>query len=151
MKGTVEANKIHLHFVKTLRSSIDIGNDFVNHDGREFDLAFGNDTGINLDAKKIIFTFNILIEFKNENIENSAKASFDIQYLFEVDNLDELSNVHEDGTPIVDGSLTLTLAGIAYSTSRGLVYNLTDQSLLGGIIIPVVDPMSLLKPEDEAK
>jgi hypothetical protein len=144
MKGQVEAEKINLLFVKSLKSNIEIGSKFNRKDGQEYQLSIGQETGLNLDEKKIIFTLKVLIEFPSDIQDKTAKAEFVIQFLFEVENLNDLSNINDDGTPVVLGELSVTLTGIAYSTSRGIILNSTDQSEIGGVLLPVINPMNLL-------
>ena len=50
----------------------------------------------------------------------------------------------------VDGMLGTWLSAIAYSTMRGIILQETQNTLLKGIIIPVVDPKRLLTEENES-
>lgn len=145
MKGQVEAEKINLLFVKTLKSNIEVGPNFIKKEGQEYQLSIGQDTGVNIEEKKIIFNLKVLIEFPDKNEESSARAQFVLQFLFEIENLDDLSKLSEDDSTIVSGELSLTLAGIAYSTSRGIILTTTEQSVIKGILLPVINPMNLLK------
>lgn len=143
MNGKVDANKINLLFVKTLKSNIEVGANFIKKEGQKNQLSLGQDTGLNLDEKKIVFTLKVLIDFPDKNKEVCARAEFVLQFLFEVENLESLTQVKEDGTTVVSGELSVTLAGIAYSTARGIILNTTEQSTIKGILLPVINPINL--------
>jgi len=44
--------------------------------------------------------------------------------------------------------LAATLLGIAYSTSRGIIVEKTQNTFLGGIILPCIDPYKVLMEEE---
>ncbi|WP_417265064.1 hypothetical protein [Brumimicrobium sp.] len=143
MKAKVDAKKINLLFVKTLKSNIEVGSNFIKKEGQEYHLSLGQESGLNLDEKKVAFTLKVLIEFPNSIKDAKAQAEFVLQFLFEVKNLDELAKVEDDGAITVSGELSLTLAGIAYSTARGIILNTTEQSTIRGILLPVISPAKL--------
>lgn len=51
----------------------------------------------------------------------------------------------------VDIGLAASLVGLAYSTARGIILERTSGTILNGIIIPVIDPMKLLKGQSSDK
>lgn len=143
MKAKVNADKINLLFVKTLKSNIEVGSNFIKKEGQEYQLSLGQDTGLNLDEKKIVFTLKVLIDFPDKNEGAGARAEFILQFLFEVENLDDFTSQNNEGTTSVSGELSMTLAGIAYSTARGVILNTTEQSTIKGILLPVINPVNL--------
>jgi len=143
MKAKVDADKINLLFVKTLKSNIEVGSNFIKKEGQEYQLSLGQDSGLNLDEKKIVFTLKVLIDFPDKNEGAGARAEFVLQFLFEVENLDDFTSQNEEGTTSVSGELSMTLAGIAYSTARGVILNTTEQSTIKGILLPVINPVNL--------
>jgi hypothetical protein len=143
MKSKVDADKINLLFVKTLKSNIEVGSNFIKKEGQEYHLSLGQESGLNLDEKKIAFTLKVLIEFPNKNEDAKAQAEFVLQFLFEIENLDKLATLDDEGAITVSGELSMTLAGISYSTARGIILNTTEQSTIRGILLPVISPAKL--------
>jgi hypothetical protein len=53
--------------------------------------------------------------------------------------------LEENEKPVFKELFAATLAGISYSTLRGIVFEKTKDSNWGALILPVVDPTILLK------
>jgi len=51
----------------------------------------------------------------------------------------------ESGKTYIDKNIGGTLLGIAYSTARGIVLERTQGSYLGGVVLPVIDPIVAIK------
>lgn len=151
MNGKVNADKINLVNVKILKSNIEAGSSFVKDAPCERSLLFAHDSGVNIDDKNILINLNIKIDFKGTTEEQSAKGEFRIQYLFNVENLDELMQISDSEAPNISGELAATLMGIAYSTSRGIILTSTENSVLGGILLPVVSPVKILENKQKDK
>jgi hypothetical protein len=95
----------------------------------------------------------LISEFSLENDKgiDEIKASFTIQFDFEIENIEDFliystdTEGTEEKTVQVDANLGATLMGIAYSTARGIILTRTGGTALEGIVLPVVDPMTLVK------
>ncbi len=71
-------------------------------------------------------------------------ASIGIEFHFEIENLTE--NILEaDGQLQINANLAATLLGMAYSTSRGIILEKTQNTFLSGVILPCIDPYAILK------
>jgi len=58
-----------------------------------------------------------------------------------VENLDEfLVNKKQEAPVEIDINLMGTLMGIVYSTSRGIIMQRTQGTILNGVILSVIDP-----------
>ncbi|OMP81225.1 hypothetical protein [[Flexibacter] sp. ATCC 35208] len=76
---------------------------------------------------------------------NGISAGYTHEFVFHVDNLEELVEFDEEKKIVVaDGDLGITLAGIAYSTARGIIFDKTQGTLLKGLILPIISPNQLL-------
>jgi hypothetical protein len=75
-----------------------------------------------------------------------VNCEFALEFLFEIENLAELSKMDGNNGLMVDQSLGETLMAIAYSTSRGVILQATQTTMLGGVILPVTAPRDLLIP-----
>lgn len=100
------------------------------------------------DCKIIIST-----EFrkKGEAEESVISANFTIEFDFIVTNLDDFRTVQnpdqseENPIIIIQKDLGLALMSIVYSTARGIIMTRTAGTVLDGIILPVIDPESILE------
>ncbi|MBK6947694.1 MAG: hypothetical protein IPH16_06115 [Haliscomenobacter sp.] len=78
-------------------------------------------------------------------------ASYHLDFVLEVENL-EVFLSREDAEIQVLDILAATLLGLCISTARGILYERTQGTPFEGIILPVVDPMKVLRSVDaEAK
>lgn len=78
-----------------------------------------------------------------------AKAEIAVEYVFVVQNFQELYHMDENDVLQVDQNLTESIKAIAYSTTRGLLMDKFRDTPLDGIILPVIDPRKDL--QDNAK
>lgn len=147
MNGVVDADKIDLLYVKTLKSNIEVGSDFRRDAMSGLSFSFSQDSGVSMDDNNIILNLKISINAVEESEDGFAKGEFYFQFLFNIENLIDLTSVEENGVVNVSGDLATTIMGIAYSTSRGLVLSATEQSVLEGVLLPVVNPSNLIKSE----
>jgi hypothetical protein len=115
----------------------------VKHEGVE--IKIGQNTAFDLERKNIRIRLNIDLEAKkNESEPVGLSGNFVLEFHLHVDNLDEFISSENDKN-LIDGQLGGTLNGIVYSTARGIIYERTATTAFGGILLPVIDPNSLIK------
>ena len=78
--------------------------------------------------------------------EAGTHAAFRIEFLFEVDDLEAHLKNDTDGK-VLSSQLVLTLAGIAYSTARGLVYDRLQGSAMENSLLPVIEASEIFEEE----
>jgi len=141
-----DVNKISIRHVELIGFSISNLNEGVDKDDIE-GYRFENisDSAFNLDVNmaKVELTINIegLLE---DNKSSGASGSFKFDFLFDVENLLELTK--EDGKEDeikVEPILGMTLLGLSYSTARGIILTRSLGTSLEGVILPVVNPASM--------
>jgi hypothetical protein len=140
----IDTNKIHLNKVKIAASYLKEEN--ISTEVKSFRSSFNFSSGYNLEKKRIKNTLSV--EIKAEKLSSPSQtleAGYTMDFIFEVDNLEELSTINEDSSVAISEHLAATLAGICYSTLRGIVLAKTQGTSLNGILLPVLDPYSLLK------
>ncbi|MNK09424.1 hypothetical protein D3C87_273840 [compost metagenome] len=95
-------------------------------------------------ACRVIFT--VVMEKKDENDQILIGATFTIEFDFEIENLNDFRTHSSDvDHPVqIDRNLGVALMGIVYSTARGIVLTRTAGTVLDGIILPVIDPSTIL-------
>jgi len=92
-----------------------------------------------------LFLLGLKAVFKAVEIEDEPECSFRVNFHFEVDNLDDMFTYNDEDVPVFQEVFVATLAGISYSTFRGMIYEKTRDTLWNGLTLPVINPSILLK------
>ena len=71
-----------------------------------------------------------------------AKAVFKLSFLYQVENLIYLTE-YKDGVKKIEGGLAATLAGISYSTARGILLTRFQGTAFRDFILPIVNPRDM--------
>ena len=144
----VDASKIQILDIKTLQGLITT-EDNVNMEllgGHKFE--FNVTTGLN-PAENII-GLKLKVDIQGTDVEGNAigiTGSYTHEIIFSVENLNDFLEVKEvEGTKeyMIDAMLGATLAGIIYSTVRGIIFTRTQGTSLGAVSLPVIDPQGLI-------
>lgn len=106
----------------------------------KFDFNFKATFKYNLDASTIEVKLAVNILYHGKEL--LPVGSIEVDYVYKVLGLNELES---DGNGIIipDTFLT-TLVSLAYSTTRGIILVKGAGTILGGIILPIIDPRKLL-------
>lgn len=109
-----------------------------------FDMAHG--MGFNFEEKLIKLDLSITINAlkKNEEQLAVAQAKFELFFIFEVQNLNELVGQHENDTLTVDPALGSSIIAISYSTARGLLLARTMGTLFSNCIMPIINTQKMM-------
>ena len=147
---TIQPEKILLARLQTLKGAINNEISTADDPVKEYDFKFDASIGVKVEDKVIGVKLSVDIEaLGREKQKLSLAASYTHEFIFIIDNLDEFTDMVENQPePKVDRLMLATLVGIAYSTVRGIVYTRTQGTELKGILMPVIDPKKLLKPEE---
>ena len=143
----IEPEKIHILSIKTLKGKIENNEDSSSSAivGYRYKNALA--IALNLDEKIVGLKHTIYIDTLNKKQEElEIKASYTHEFIFRVDNLQDFVDspeVDEKKAENIDPILLGTLAGIAYSTVRGIIMNRTQGTALNAVILPVIDPKKL--------
>ncbi|MFC3354967.1 hypothetical protein [Sphingobacterium zeae] len=86
---------------------------------------------------KLDISISRLSDIKSEVL---ARASITVEYLFLVENFEELHYIEDNGTFKVNQSLTESIKAIVYSTTRGLLMDRFKDTPFDGFILPIIDP-----------
>ena len=145
-KAELQPEKIHLVDFKIIKGQIESPFDFdpekvISH---PFQVSF--ELGFSFENKLTKTTFSIALQTESEPEQEEAKGYFEFVYVFEVENLSDLTKFnHKNEEEVeVDGNLGAALASIVYSTSRGILMTRFQGTVLQGFILPVIDPTELL-------
>lgn len=123
--------------------NIDVVNTYINDDtfseNLKLDFSVAHNTKHNLkdDSVKIELFINLL---SNEDIG----VKFHIDFYYVIKDLKDQYTLKEDNTPMFSGQFIATLIGISFSTARGLIFQLLQDTKFKEIILPVVSPTKML-------
>lgn len=71
------------------------------------------------------------------------------EIVFKVENMDDfIDQAEKPEDTVMDYMLMATLVGIAYSTVRGIIFTRTQGTSLNTVILPVVDPKKIIRPDE---
>jgi hypothetical protein len=113
---------------------------FLEKDKYYFEINYNFSAGINPSQKKVrvIINYNIST-FLNSNEKIDINGKFEIAYFFSVENLLNTGEEIE-----INPDLASSLANIAYSTSRGIIYTRCQGTILQKLILPVTSTKRLV-------
>lgn len=142
----LKPEKIEIVDFKIIKGQINSPFDFEieKAEGHTFNVDF--ELGFNLDDKLIKASFSINVETKSKqkNVEE-ATGFFSFDYVFYVDNIEELTKLEKDEVVSLHPALGNALASITYSTSRGILMTRFQGTALRNFILPVINPNDLLE------
>lgn len=139
---------IHLEGIKIVKAHFEVDEELMDTDlGMEsFKIDMGSQPGFDLDNKMVRLRLTINMKgIDGSNNEIGVKGNYCIDFVYLIENLDDYISWEENGESFgVDEALAATISGISYSTARGIILDRTQVTEFRGIILPVIDPYSLL-------
>lgn len=139
-KHYIDPAKIHLKRIEELYTDIAILPD--NFQFSSLDTKIAHKSAYNISQNR--FLLGLKVVFKAVDTENQPDCSFRVNFHFEIENIEEMFNYNENDIPEFKEVFVATLAGISYSTLRGMIYEKTINSPWNGILLPVINPTKLL-------
>lgn len=109
--------------------------------GDQFNYNLSNkaDFAFNTEEKLVRVELEIEItKVSEEDRKSSASARVKVEYVYLVENLEELHKIDDNDTLIVDNGLIANLSGISFSTTRGLILQRFRDTSFEGFILPIV-------------
>lgn len=71
-------------------------------------------------------------------------GNYEVDFIFQIDDLKDQYEIIED-KPVFSGLFVSTLLAISYSTLRGMFFEIWKDTVLNGIILPVISVPNLFK------
>lgn len=94
----------------------------------------------------------ILLEAATSDEEvQGLTADYGIEFVFKVDNFSDFVQGNPENGIQIDAMIGGTLVGIAFSTARGILMERLHGTYFGRVILPIVDPVELLKESVEVE
>jgi hypothetical protein len=134
----IVANEIHLKSVEVAQQKMDLAAFKKN---KSHKLNVGHKFLHNLKDERVKLEF--VFAFSDE--EKHELLSFQIDFHFQIDHLQNFYELNESDLPIFKSHLLGTLIGIAFSTARGIIFEKLSNAGVPNVLIPVVSPQQMLK------
>jgi hypothetical protein len=117
------------------------------HTATSIQFGIGIRKFISIQENGIQVRLNVDIKCFDDNKDEftSVKANFTIQFFFNIENLGDYVELKEDDKVNVAPNLTISILNIVYSTSRGIIYTRCLGTIMGEVILPVIDSQTLLE------
>lgn len=113
-----------------------------------FHFEYSFEPAVNSVEKKVRVVFICDIStFTKGNVEININGKFEIAFIFQVENLEELVDDANDSD--FDYDLLLSLNNIAYSTARGIIYTRCQGTILEKLILPILSSQKLVEMLNE--
>ena len=140
----VNPELIDLVSVDILKARIESEFETLSEDSTEFQFTTSFLNGFNIDEKLVRCELEINVDKKNEEGRIIAESNFTISFVYQIENLEEVVEV-KDGGIIFNGAMAATLAGIAFSTTRGILLSRFQGTTFRDFILPIIDPKKMLE------
>lgn len=145
----IDASKIEIVQIKTLKGNIDADENNNAEQIEAYTYEFGLATGLNPDENLVGLKLTIDITAVGKNdVSLNIKGSYTHEVLFKITDLDDFV-VKKENRAVIDVALGSTLIGMAYSTVRGIIFTRTQGTSLGTVILPVINPVDIMKNYSE--
>lgn len=93
----------------------------------------------NFDESLVRANFRLIIKSESDN-EHQAQASFNIVYIFHVENMEEYATPNYEKTEVLlDPLCGSFINSISYSTSRGILLSKLQGTIMQSFILPIVN------------
>lgn len=147
-QNPIDPEKIHLAQIESLEVSIsDLDEPFMINESIE--MKVGHISAHNIEDKRFMLGLDVILRLNARQPEKLARFLY--KFHFTIDNLEQMYNLKEDGTPLFNKQFVATLAGISYSTLRGIIFEKLLNSSWGSVTVPVVNPHKILENWIELK
>lgn len=144
--------KIHLEGVRIMKSHFEVLEQNDQLEITSFAMGFKSEASFDIEEKQNRFRLYVKIKGLNHSQEYiGISGEYHIDFIYYIENLDQFIYWEEnEGVKAgenefsVSQTLGATIAGISYSTSRGIILDRTQSTDFNGILLPVIDPNRLL-------
>jgi hypothetical protein len=144
-KSKIIPEKIHIAQINVIHCHISTGDEYLNNPVKwdNIGISIRKEDAYSFENKGCRFRlFFKCVAMKKER-ELDLNAEIGIEFHFIVENFADFISKEGEHNKI-SLELSSTLLAIAFSTSRGIIVEKTQNTYFRGIILPVVDPVAVL-------
>jgi len=128
-------NKVLKYFLKSIKKEkVFIGNIDIENSQILIGCSLLRPSG----EDDLLINVSVRIINPNDQSENNIFAELTVNFIFEIYGLSKIEN---NGSINLPDDFIISLLGLAYSTSRGILFEMTNNNF----ILPIIDPGILLK------
>lgn len=136
----IDPAKINLLHIEEVKVNL---SDSPSHGEVQITPDIAHISGYNLEEKKYFIGLQLKLTLLDDE-EQESELFFRYNFHFKVENLDKMYTRKEERILSFSRVFVSTLAGISYSTLRGIVYEKTTGNFNTPIVLPVIDPSIIL-------
>ncbi|MDA9262729.1 hypothetical protein N9P64_01330 [bacterium] len=137
----IDPEKIHLEYIENVSVTME---EFELENQSNFSIAtkIAHISGHNIEENKYLLGLKVV--FSTTNLSKNLESKFRYNFHFSIDNLNEMYKLNKEGNPVFKKLFVATLAGISYSTLRGIIFEKTSNTNWKTLILPVINPSLIL-------
>lgn len=141
-QNLIDPEKIHLLQIEPMEIFIPVIKESFKQE-ESVDMKIAHISAHDLDDNRFLLGLDIILTLADRKLERTARFRYDFH--FAIDNLEQMHSLDDQNEPIFDRQFVATLAGISYSTLRGIISEKLSISSWGSIIVPVINPDKILE------
>tara|TARA_R110000868_G_C10941816_1_gene767144 strand:+ start:1494 stop:1952 length:459 start_codon:yes stop_codon:yes gene_type:complete len=107
------------------------------------DMKIAHKSAHNIEDKGFLLGLDVILTLTDRKPEREAR--FRYNFHFAVENMEKMYSFKEEGKPTFSRQFVATLAGISYSTLRGIIFEKLFHSSWGSVTVPVINPNKILE------
>jgi hypothetical protein len=134
--------KIHLNQIKWIKEDTIIMKDKLSKNPI-YNFSIAHNMMHNLEKEIVKIRLFIDMTGTIDGNEINQGGNYEVDFLFQIDDLKNHYQIME-GKPVFNGLFVATLLGICYSTIRGMLFSSWKDTILNGVILPVISVPELL-------
>jgi len=135
--------KIHLNQIHWIvKNTVILEKKLLNNPTYDFKIAYNMMHNLEKEIVKIRLFIDVNGIIKEKPINQGG--NYEIDFLFQIDDLQNQFQIVEE-KPVFSGLFVTTLLAISYSTLRGMFFELWKDTVLHGVILPVISVPELFK------
>ena len=143
MINQIIPEKIHLNQIHwVIQNTVILEEKLKNNPIYDFKMAYNMMHNLEKEIVKIRLFIDVNGVVKEEPINQGG--NYEVDFLFQIDNLNEQYQLIDD-KPVFSGLFVSTLLAITYSTLRGMFFEIWKETVLHGVILPVISVPELFK------
>lgn len=142
-QAIINPEKIHLENVDILKARINSEFEAWSDEADEFQFSVSYNNGFNLQEKRVRCELEINVNKLSIEKKTIAESSFTISYVYRIEDFDTFVEEKEGGI-VFNVAMAATLAGISFSTGRGILLTRFQGTIFKDFILPVIDPKKML-------
>lgn len=143
MTNTIIPEKIHLiqiHWSK--QHNVLSEQRFTKNPSYNFQMAHNMMHNLEREIVKIRLFLDMSGEIDGKTINQGG--NYEVDFLFQIDDMKDQYQIM-DNKPVFNSQFVGTLLAISFSTMRGMLFTTWKDTVLGGVILPVIPIPELLK------